>query len=85
MSKKGCVLQTQKKYTSRNSPPYPANECCKEIHQGNDGCMYESRPDKNNVCRWYKQKGGQLKTKKELLDFAKSIGWCDAEPSDCKF
>ena len=37
-----CVKQTTKKYTSpkRKSPPYPANECCGETYEGNDGNTY---------------------------------------------
>ena len=40
------------KYSSRPSPPYPANEHCGETMKGNDGRMYTSVPDKNKVCRW---------------------------------
>lgn len=53
---RGCNPQTDAKYVKRPSPPYPANECCGQVMQGNDGNMYVSRADKNNVCRWYKQK-----------------------------
>lgn len=48
-----CAQQTTKKYTARKSPAYPANECCGKKLVGNDGRPYESRPDKNGVCRWY--------------------------------
>ena len=41
-----------KKYSTRPSPPYPANEHCGETMKGNDGRMYTSIPDKNKVCRW---------------------------------
>ena len=51
---RGCTEQPDKKYRERPSPPYPANECCGEILIGNDGKEYESRPDKNGVCRWYR-------------------------------
>jgi len=37
-----CERQTSKKYTSRPSPPYPANECAGEVMNGNDGQMYIS-------------------------------------------
>jgi len=47
-----CVKQTQSKYLNRPSPPYPANECCGEVMEGNDGYMYYSKADKNGVCRW---------------------------------
>lgn len=46
---------TLKKYKNRNSPPYPANEHCNEEMKGNDGNLYVSTPNKNNVCSW-KQK-----------------------------
>jgi hypothetical protein len=46
--------KTQKKYTSRKSPPYPANEYCNKQMVGNDGNLYISKPNKNNVCSWKK-------------------------------
>ena len=52
--KKGCVESTNKKYQTRKSPPYPANECCGEIIKGNDGNMYESKPNKKGICAWRK-------------------------------
>jgi hypothetical protein len=50
---RGCEKQSTKKYTERNSPPFPANQCCGEKMLGNDGNMYESRADKNGTCKWY--------------------------------
>ena len=50
--KKNITRKLDKKYLTRNSPPYPANEHCGETKKGNDGKMYISKPDKNNVCRW---------------------------------
>lgn len=47
-----CVEQTTKKYTSRGSPAYPAQKCPDIVKRGNDGSLYESRPDKNGVYRW---------------------------------
>lgn len=44
--------KTLKKYKTRNSPPYPANEHCNKKMKGNDGLMYVSRPNKNGVCSW---------------------------------
>lgn len=41
-----------KKYLTRDSPPYPANKHCGETKKGNDGKMYTAIPDKNNICRW---------------------------------
>lgn len=50
---KKCVRQTTKKYTSRNSPPFPANQCRGTVKEGNDGNMWESRGE--NIYRWYRQ------------------------------
>lgn len=48
-----CVRQTKKKYTSRASPPYPAQECPHKKKKGNDGRMYVSKPnDINGIFRW---------------------------------
>ena len=48
-----CVRQTKKKYTSRSSPPYPAQECPYKKKKGNDGRMYLSKPnDINGIFRW---------------------------------
>jgi len=49
-----CARQTTKKYTSRGSPPYNANECCDKTIQGNDGLMWTSRANKLNICSWRK-------------------------------
>ena len=53
-----CVEQTSKKYTNRNSPPYPANVCpVGDKKKGNDGKMYVvSEPNKNGVSRWVLEK-----------------------------
>ena len=48
----GCIRQTTKKYVTRKSPPFPANECKNSVKIGNDGQMYRSTPDKNKVYRW---------------------------------
>jgi hypothetical protein len=47
--------KTLKKYKIRNSPPYPANENCNKTMQGNDGNMYISKPNKNDICSWKKK------------------------------
>ena len=44
--------KTQKKYNSRPSPPYPANNFCNLEMKGNDGNMYKSLPNKINVYAW---------------------------------
>jgi len=49
-------IKTLKKYKNRKSPPYPANENCNKKMKGNDGNMYISKPNKNNVCSWKKEK-----------------------------
>ncbi len=41
-----------KKYTSRKSPPFPANKMCGSVKKGNDGNMYKSKRGSNGVCRW---------------------------------
>jgi hypothetical protein len=46
--------KTIKKYADRKSPPYPANKNCGKQMKGTDGSMYESKPNKNNVCSWKK-------------------------------
>lgn len=51
----GCVKSDLKKYTSRNSPPYPAGSCRGMTLEGKDG-MYTSVPDKNGVYKWLKIK-----------------------------
>lgn len=46
--------KTLKKYKNRKSPPHPANENCNKQMKGNDGKMYISKPNKNDVCSWKK-------------------------------
>lgn len=55
-SKKSCTQQSTKKYTSRSSPPYPANLCCDMTILGNDGQLYTSVASKTGVCRWVRRK-----------------------------
>ena len=43
---------TLQKYKTRNSPPLPANDYCNQTKKGNDGNMYISKPNKNNICSW---------------------------------
>jgi hypothetical protein len=59
-----CDIQTTSKYTSRPSPPYPANVCCGRVMSGNDGQLYKSVPDKNGVCHWKLTKTDVKKEKK---------------------
>ncbi len=53
--KRGCSLQSTKKYRSRKSPPYPANNCCGATKKGNDGNTYKSVKASNGICRWVKK------------------------------
>lgn len=54
-SKRGCVEQKTKKYTSRNSPPYPANECPPGTKiKGNDKKWYVAIPNVNGINTWKK-------------------------------
>jgi hypothetical protein len=50
---RGCSRQSGPKYTKRNSPPYPANECCGTVMSGNDGNLYVSK-SVGKHCRWVK-------------------------------
>ena len=50
--KQNVTKKIDKKYLTRDSPPYPANKHCGETKKGNDGKMYTAVPDKNNICRW---------------------------------
>ena len=49
---RGCQIQTSEKYTSRPSPPYPANECKGSRRKGNDGQWWKSKPNVKGVHRW---------------------------------
>ena len=53
--KRGCSPQSTKKYRSRSSPPYPANNCCGATKKGNDGNTYKSVKASNGICRWVKK------------------------------
>jgi hypothetical protein len=47
-----CEKSNNKKYVTRNSPPYPANKCKEMIKKGNDGKEYISKKDKNGIYKW---------------------------------
>jgi hypothetical protein len=49
---RGCVKQTDKKYTSRPGPPFPANECCGETMMGNNGKQFISKANVKGICAW---------------------------------
>jgi hypothetical protein len=46
--------KTLKKYKTRKSPPYPAGINCNKKMRGNDGNMYISTQNKNDICTWKK-------------------------------
>ena len=52
--RKTMIIKKTLKYKTRNSPPYPANEHCGKSIKGNDGLLYISQPNKNNICAWKK-------------------------------
>ena len=52
-TRRGCTKQTQKKYTSRPLPPYPAKNCSSKKMRGNDGKMYMViKYKKNKTFKW---------------------------------
>lgn len=44
--------KTQKKYTSRPSPAFPANDCKNKTKKGNNGKFFKSVADKNGTYKW---------------------------------
>lgn len=48
-----CEKKSTKKYMMRNSPAYPASDCCNKLKKGNDGKYYRSVPT-GRGCRWIK-------------------------------
>ena len=70
----GCTKQTEKKYTSRPGPPYPANECkAGSRRKGNDGDYYTASPNKNGVNTW---KRSVAKRKSPAQKRAKAASGC---------
>jgi hypothetical protein len=53
-STKSCTRQFTKKYKSRPSPPYPANQCKNHIKIGNDRHKYQSISNRNGIYTWKK-------------------------------
>lgn len=51
---KDSSKKNKTKYANRPSPPYPANNYCGKNKRGNDKNMYNSKENKNGVCRWVK-------------------------------
>jgi hypothetical protein len=51
---RGCTEQSNKKYSTRPGPPYPANLCRDEVKTGNDGLRYKSVGAMREGKRYYK-------------------------------
>ena len=60
-----CKKSSRKKYTSRNSPPYPANDdhCRGKKKKGNDGTYYVSTANSRGVYRWVKVSSSSKRAK----------------------
>ena len=54
----------RKKYENRPSPGFSATDAPGEVHRGNDGNMYISKPTAAGVYRWVKTSGGPKRTRK---------------------
>jgi hypothetical protein len=63
MSKTKCISKNTKKYKTRSSPAYPANDCKKMKKMGNDGTYYNSVKDINGVYKWKSVKSKTQKRK----------------------
>jgi hypothetical protein len=62
-----CVKSDDKKYKTRPSPPYPANQCPEGLIKiGNDGNKWIIKKAANGVNRWVKYTGTQQHTSKSL-------------------
>jgi len=62
-----CLPSSDKKYTSRPSPPYPAATCpLGDIKKGNSGKMYTVTADKRGTHRWVEYKGPTPETQKPI-------------------
>lgn len=51
-TEKNCKKQTTKKYTTRPSPPYPANQCKGKKKVGNDGKKWVSKANVTGIYTW---------------------------------
>lgn len=67
-----CEEQYSTKYTSRNSPPYPAQECRGMLMEGNDGNLYLSKTNKNDVASWKIQKNTAPNQMSNMNNFMKN-------------
>ena len=63
-----CNKQTSKKYSTRSSPPYPANECPGKIKIGNDGQKYISVCSfETGIFKWVQYSKTIVEKKKQQL------------------
>ena len=67
-----CVKHYTKKYLTRSSPPYPANQCAGDRKKGNDGQWYRSKAASNGIHRWQLEATKQKSTIKSRSSAAKS-------------
>lgn len=58
-----CEEIKTKKYQTRKSPPFSANQCQNTIKNGKDG-KYISKPDINGIYKWVKVSGENTSTSK---------------------
>ncbi len=76
ITKENSTASKYKKYSQRNSPPYPANKCCGKILPGKDGdYISDSVWSGGKDCRWRKIKTSSVpkaKTPKAKTPKAKS-------------
>jgi hypothetical protein len=57
-----CTKRTEKKYSSRNSPPFSAQDCQDLTQTGNDGAQYTSKANNRGVYRWVKTNAAAPRT-----------------------
>lgn len=55
-----CTRRTTRKYTSRPSPPFSAQDCKGLVKKGSDGQDYVSKPDTRGIYRWTRKAGAGM-------------------------
>jgi hypothetical protein len=65
-SASNCKRRYTKKYTERNSPPFPANECQGMLKRGNDMHWYRSTADYRGIHRWIAVKSRRTVSKSPI-------------------
>jgi hypothetical protein len=73
-----CKIQNTKKYKTRDSPPYPAQECKGKQKKGNDGKLYKSESDTRGIYRWKcistkTKKNKKTQSKKRIIHRSKYV------------